>query len=170
MQEISLYLTTSTVGWQVLSDGTVHVLTEDRILPATLRMTEVEGKFLDAFENEVKESRRMRSASSATDPSRWKKIRFRSNETRRIHLHEHTCTRHFCEVGFDDGESPICSCGTDEQACGMPERPSIVDQMLLPSFLKDQYQKRPQRNRASDHLNVRRVSLEKIFNDFVIQG
>ena len=158
----------------MLADGTVHVLTEDGVLPAPLRITEVEENVFDMFESEMKVSRRGLPASSVTDPSRWKKIRFRSNETR-IHLHEHTCSRHFCEEVFGDGESSCGtgSCGTDEQACGMPEMPSIVDQMLLPSFLKDQYQKRPQLNRASDQLNgrgVRGLSLEKIFNDFVNQG
>ncbi len=45
-----MFDTSSTVGWQVLADGTVHVLTEDRdgkILPATMRMTKFEDKFLD---------------------------------------------------------------------------------------------------------------------------
>ncbi len=172
-----MYDTSSTVAacifycWQVLANGTVHVLTEVRVLPAALRMTEVEKKILDVFEKEMKASRRGLAASSATDPSRWKEIQFRSNETR-IHLYEHTCSRHFCKVGFEDRERPFCSCGTDEQSCGMPERPSIVDEMLLPSFLKNQYQKRPQLNRASDRLKGRRVgglSLEKIFNDFVKQ-
>ena len=41
---------TSSTGWQVLTDGSVHVLNEDRdgkIMPTTLCITEVEDKFLD---------------------------------------------------------------------------------------------------------------------------
>jgi hypothetical protein len=82
--------------------------------------------------------------------------------------------KRFCGMDDKDLVGSKCFCGADEQACGMTQaKPSIVDKMLLPGFLDDEYQRRPQLNRASDRLHTGDfggLSLKLIFHDFAEHG